>query len=1071
MVIQFRTLLFNRLFWAALLLCATFPGVIATANQEKAATTNNGDGILISKFTTMRRWLPTQKEGRTVNSSDSVIGTPKEKRNVRQRLATTSDHGLQKSQSSPPIVISRQRMRKHLRRGSPAEEKRKLRSRARHKKLNNMDPAREIGDGAENESGGASLIARSKDRRGKDKQNAELNDQDQTAMVELLDSHSAVAYMVTPEEAKEMPDTVYFLTGEQVAEYIDSDPELARNKGFSENLQVAVVPSTATGAAGLVAGTLIGAGGLAVILCITGAICSDAQEVRVDTSGTMIFENLARAPTEEEEAGVVVEMARYYQQIIAEAFGAVATQSLASGEEPLETTPTQFIDFQIMDANFSTATTVRKTVTGEDITCVSTSDFLGESIFLVNLRRRQRRSLQSTDGEKMVDTQVVDLAIQRADLEIFRTQYAANAEPEDSIYRDLTEDSVTFVTTTTPAPTTSPIPAPTTTAPTAPPEITRRMVGARLGYGFFSGTTIREPSSEEYAGLFEVTEDFYDQVLSSVYPDLFVPGSVVLSNVVTIFDCTMPAVLPEQTLPCPSPVIVDFDLLVSFGASEDNTPSADSIFQVMEEADYRDYVQNYVWNAEPSGTIFSATQRARFSERGGDSITPSPAPSRITSLEPSPINPNPTDPSPTNPAPIPFTLPPFSVTSPPISMTMPPINPNPTDPSPTNPAPIPFTLPPFSVTLPPISMTMPPINPNPTNPPPNPFTLPPIPMTMPPIPSTPMSIAPVLPTVPTAGSPTLPGLVSTSSAINLVMSQTFGRVPVQTEIDGLMVQLNRFYTVELMNEFGADFLMLIATEISSNSDVAGTFTACSIRHADVTYFVEGADIPSTSEVDEAIQNADLTRFIQSYLPDVFPEGSIFKNTIQATATSTTGSPTSMLPSVTPITTITIGKQLGYGFFPETTVRQPTLQEFMGLFEVTKAFYENILFLAYPGIYTKGSLELSNIAEEFYSTPVPTVLVDLDLTASFFTDHAHAPSSERISKVIEAANYQNYIQDYVWNAEPIGTSLFYTTNRASLSVRVGGALAPSEAPSTAPSTSPSQRPLPYITAVVTRRPVG
>ncbi|CAB9514492.1 expressed unknown protein [Seminavis robusta] len=137
-------------------------------------------------------------------------------------------------------------------------------------------------------------------------------------------------------------------------------------------------------------------------------------------------------------------------------------------------------------------------------------------------------------------------------------------------------------------------------------------------------------------------------------------------------------------------------------------------------------------------------------------------------------------------------------------------------------------------------------------------------------------------------APTPPGSVATSSLLNLVISQTFGRLPTQTEIDGLMVQVNQFYNDVLTNVFGADFMSFTATVTDSNSNVAGPFTIAMINHDDVTTFADGATIPSQAEVDQAIQDADLSSFIQNYLPSVLPEGNIFMNTIMASSSSTTG---------------------------------------------------------------------------------------------------------------------------------------------------------------------------------------
>ncbi|CAB9508265.1 expressed unknown protein [Seminavis robusta] len=150
------------------------------------------------------------------------------------------------------------------------------------------------------------------------------------------------------------------------------------------------------------------------------------------------------------------------------------------------------------------------------------------------------------------------------------------------------------------------------------------------------------------------------------------------------------------------------------------------------------------------------------------------------------------------------------------------------------------------------------------------------------------------PTVISTSAPTVPGSVLTSSTISLVISQANGRVPVQAEIDGLLVQLNQFYTDVLTNVFGADLQSYTATETSSTSDVAGSFTISMVSHADVTVFVEGATIPSQAEVDQAIQNADLTAFVEDYIPNVLPDDNIYKGTILASSTSTTGSPTAKL---------------------------------------------------------------------------------------------------------------------------------------------------------------------------------
>lgn len=122
--------------------------------------------------------------------------------------------------------------------------------------------------------------------------------------------------------------------------------------------------------------------------------------------------------------------------------------------------------------------------------------------------------------------------------------------------------------------------------------------------------------------------------------------------------------------------------------------------------------------------------------------------------------------------------------------------------------------------------------------------------------------------------------------MNFVISQTFGRSPTQDEIDGIMEQVNLFYFDVLSNTF-SDFESFVATESSSNSDVAGSFTITMLAYTADTAFVEGAALPSQAEVDAAIQGADLNTFVQNYIPNATPTGTIFGTTVMASSASNT----------------------------------------------------------------------------------------------------------------------------------------------------------------------------------------
>ena len=98
--------------------------------------------------------------------------------------------------------------------------------------------------------------------------------------------------------------------------------------------------------------------------------------------------------------------------------------------------------------------------------------------------------------------------------------------------------------------------------------------------------------------------------------------------------------------------------------------------------------------------------------------------------------------------------------------------------------------------------------------------------------------------------------------------------------------VNQFYSDILTNAFD-DFESFTATEDSTNSNVAGTFTLTMLSHTANSIFTAGGAVPTQEEVDNAIQNADLSNFIQNYIPNATPASTIFAGTVMATSVSNT----------------------------------------------------------------------------------------------------------------------------------------------------------------------------------------
>lgn len=99
--------------------------------------------------------------------------------------------------------------------------------------------------------------------------------------------------------------------------------------------------------------------------------------------------------------------------------------------------------------------------------------------------------------------------------------------------------------------------------------------------------------------------------------------------------------------------------------------------------------------------------------------------------------------------------------------------------------------------------------------------------------------------------------------------------------------MNAFYNDILANTFD-NFETMTAIEDSTTNTIAGSFTLSMVGYTAISTFTDGTDIPSQDEVDNAIQNADLSNFIQNYLPNATPEDTIYAGTIMASSLSNTG---------------------------------------------------------------------------------------------------------------------------------------------------------------------------------------
>jgi Alpha/beta hydrolase family len=144
---------------------------------------------------------------------------------------------------------------------------------------------------------------------------------------------------------------------------------------------------------------------------------------------------------------------------------------------------------------------------------------------------------------------------------------------------------------------------PTTAVPTRTAVPETRIIPARFGYTFET-FAIRQPTQQEIDGLRDATATFFKDTFLRVFPTTRIISSD-LTNVAETFE------------PGTNRIIYDFDLVVVFNIVDVAAPEVQALFNVMAAYDEDKYIQSYVQEAQPSGTIFSLVEDTSFATRGG----------------------------------------------------------------------------------------------------------------------------------------------------------------------------------------------------------------------------------------------------------------------------------------------------------------------------------------------------------------------------------------------------------------------------------------------------------------------
>ncbi|CAB9506298.1 PKD [Seminavis robusta] len=481
----------------------------------------------------------------------------------------------------------------------------------------------------------------------------------------------------------------------------------------------------------------------------------------------------------------------------------------------------------------------------------------------------------------------------------------------------------------------------TTSPNTAMPTSTLWEVetAASMAFGFFPGTPIRAPNQDEIDGLMVEVSHFFARIFQDAFDDAFIRFEA--QEYVTAFS-------DDSALP----IVMNF-LAKAYFTSEHVAPSEPQIFNLMEGANFQDFIRSYAWQLEPFGaTVFFQTLRVVF-----DQATQSP-PSGGTS---------------------------------------------------------------------------------------------------------------------DSGGSQAESVQRIDARAKMLFSffpDTAVREPTHDELDGLVLQTRLFFGDAFDKKF-PDFIRFGAIVSGTNfTEDAALPVEVSM---DVYVFFELTDIngnPTTvihtpDEVLSTMRDVEITSFIQSYVweskpfaENIFYEAmhiQIRPDGVNVSAAESTAVAPHVVHSRNKAT-FQFALSFSFHHTATVTLRQPVQAEIAGLLVKTDDFFTALLLDELPGPSGFGGLNLTAASVDYTETRefAVVVVVKAEVTYHDGSDVSSRATVEQMLALMETANMKEYVEYYVWFADPQGHSIFFATKQAVLEPDVPLPLNTS-APTTAPLSSGSSAP--------------
>lgn len=278
--------------------------------------------------------------------------------------------------------------------------------------------------------------------------------------------------------------------------------------------------------------------------------------------------------------------------------------------------------------------------------------------------------------------------------------------------------------------------------------------------------------------------------------------------------------------------------------------------------------------------------------------------------------------------------------------------------------------------------------------------------------------------------------VETDLTARFIFFQGPNRIATEDELAALTSETTSFFTTVLQNIYG-DLVRLDVELITAGfAEEADEPSVVSWEVTALFYVLDGtADTRTSKHLLNILATSDVETYLHNYVWKTSPLGGnlFFDTSAIQFEIPTEGSKTPQFASDVAATPppstdqIVVRATIQYGFLDDIAInRKPTQEEESGLEFQTSLFF-NQLFREHFNDESFKQLTTSINDVSLVTGDDYPVIVSFELVAHFH-NAADVPEVEELYEVMGDANFEEYIEFYVWSAVASADSLFFDTQR-------------------------------------------